>query len=350
MKVAVGLHKNSIDDWDSAVEFAVGAERLGVDSLWNAEGWAHDAATPLAYLMAKTTSLRFGSGIFQVGTRTPGLIAMTAQALDSLSGGRFILGLGTSGPQVIEGWHGIPFSKPVLHTKEVIEICRKIFTGEKFSYDGQHWQLPLTKERGGTGLSKSLLPGATPTPNLPIYVASLGPRNLHMTGELADGWLGTVFLPETADVFLNPLKLGAKEAGRSISDIDIVVGTRVQFTEDTEKLAEELKPGLAFQFGAMGTKNQNFYADAYRRQGWADEVSRIQSLWIAGKRDEARNQVPTDMVLRSVVAGSPAEVKEKLTLYKQVGVNTFRVDPAGRSITDRLDTLAETMKIINEIS
>tara|TARA_B110001454_G_scaffold218021_2_gene244807 strand:+ start:2194 stop:3246 length:1053 start_codon:yes stop_codon:yes gene_type:complete len=350
MKVAVALHKNSIDDWDSAVDFAVGAEKLGVDSLWSAEGWTHDAATPLAYLMAKTTSLRFGSGIFQVGTRTPGLIAMTAQTLDSLSGGRFMLGLGTSGPQVIEGWHGIPFSKPVLHTKEVIEICRKIFAGEKFSYDGHHWQLPLTKERGGTGLSKSLSPSATPTPDLPIYVASLGPKNLHMTGQFADGWLGTVFLPDTADVFLGPIKLGAEEAGRSISDIDILVGARVQFSEDVEKLAEELKPGLAFQVGAMGTKNQNFYADAYRRQGWADEVSRIQSLWIAGRRDEARTQVPTEMALSGVVVGSPTEVKEKLIRYKQVGVNTFRVDPAGSSIADRLDTLEETMKIINEIS
>ena len=217
MKVAVGLHKNSIDDWQSAIDFAVGAERLGVDSLWNAEGWAHDAATPLAYLMSRTNRLRFGSGIFQVGTRTPGLVAMTAQSLDSLSGGRFILGLGTSGPQVIEGWHGIPFSKPILQTREIIDICRRVFAGERLSYEGHHWQIPLGQERGGSGMGKALMPGTTPTPSLPIYVASLGPKNLRMTGELADGWLGTVFLPETADVFLGPLREGARRRLRACS-------------------------------------------------------------------------------------------------------------------------------------
>ena len=350
MKASVGLHRYAIEDWEEATEFALGAERLGVDSLWSAEAWAHDAATPLAYLIAKTTTLKFGSGIFQVGTRTPSLVAMTAVTLDSMSDGRFILGLGTSGPQVIEGWHGIPFRKPVTHTREIIDICRRIFNGETLAYDGDFWELPLSTERGGTGLGKALRSGAPVCPNLPIYVASLGPKNLFMTGALADGWLGTSFLPEAAETFLGPMREGAESVGRTLESIDIAVGGTVRFTEDVEQAADALKPSMAFQIGAMGSKTQNFYADAYRRQGWADEVSKIQRLWIEGRRDEARREVPTEMVLNSSILGSVADVAEKLKAYKDAGVNTFRVGPHGTNVNERLDTLAETMKILQEIN
>ena len=350
MKASVGLNRYAIEDWEEATEFAQGAERLGVDSLWSAEAWAHDAATPLAYLIAKTSTLKFGSGIFQVGTRTPSLVAMTAMTLDSMSGGRFILGLGTSGPQVIEGWHGIPFRKPVKHTREIIDICRRIFNGETLAYEGEFWELPLSVERGGTGLGKALRSGAPVCPNLPIYVASLGPKNLFMTGAFADGWLGTSFLPEAAETFLGPMRKGAESAGRTLESVDIAVGGTVRFTEDIEQAAEELKPSMAFQIGAMGSKTQNFYADAYRRQGWADEVSKIQGLWVEGRRDEARREVPTEMVLNSSILGSSADVAEKLKAYKDVGVNTFRVGPYGTSVGERLDTLAETMKILREIN
>lgn len=350
MKASVGLNRYAIEDWEEATEFALGAERLGVDSLWSAEAWAHDAATPLAYLIAKTSTLKFGSGIFQVGTRTPSLVAMTAMTLDSMSGGRFILGLGTSGPQVIEGWHGIPFRKPVKHTREIIDICRRIFNGKTLAYEGEFWELPLSVERGGTGLGKALRSGAPVCPNLPIYVASLGPKNLFMTGAFADGWLGTSFLPEAAETFLGPMRKGAESAGRTLESVDIAVGGTVRFTEDIEQAAEELKPSMAFQIGAMGSKTQNFYADAYRRQGWADEVSKIQGLWVEGRRDEARREVPTEMVLNSSILGSSADVAEKLKAYKDVGVNTFRIGPYGTSVGERLDTLAETMKILREIN
>lgn len=350
MKASVGLNRYAIEDWEEATEFAQGAERLGVDSLWSAEAWAHDAATPLAYLIAKTSTLKFGSGIFQVGTRTPSLVAMTAMTLDSMSGGRFILGLGTSGPQVIEGWHGIPFRKPVKHTREIIDICRRIFNGKTLAYEGEFWELPLSVERGGTGLGKALRSGAPVCPNLPIYVASLGPKNLFMTGAFADGWLGTSFLPEAAETFLGPMRKGAESAGRTLESVDIAVGGTVRFTEDIEQAAEELKPSMAFQIGAMGSKTQNFYADAYRRQGWADEVSKIQGLWVEGRRDEARREVPTEMVLNSSILGSSADVAEKLKAYKDVGVNTFRIGPYGTSVGERLDTLAETMKILREIN
>jgi len=267
-----------------------------------------------------------------------------------MSGGRFILGLGTSGPQVIEGWHGIPFRKPVKHTREIIDICRRIFNGETLAYDGEFWELPLSVERGGTGLGKALRSEAPVCPNLPIYVASLGPKNLFMTGAFADGWLGTSFLPEAAETFLGPMRKGAESVGRTLESVDIAVGGTVRFTEDIEQAAEELKPSMAFQIGAMGSKTQNFYADAYRRQGWADEVSKIQGLWVEGRRDEARREVPTEMVLNSSILGSSADVAEKLKAYKAVGVNTFRVGPYGTSVGERLNTLAETMKILREIN
>ena len=217
-------------------------------------------------------------------------------------------------------------------------------------YDGDFWELPLSTERGGTGLGKALRSGAPVCPNLPIYVASLGPKNLFMTGALADGWLGTSFLPEAAETFLGPMREGAESVGRTLESIDIAVGGTVRFTEDVEQAADALKPSMAFQIGAMGSKTQNFYADAYRRQGWADEVSKIQRLWIEGRRDEARREVPTEMVLNSSILGSSSDVTEKLKAYKDAGVNTFRVGPHGTNVNERLDTLAETMKIIQEIN
>ncbi len=346
MKVSVSLDREPITDWDSTLEFARGAERAGVDSLWSAEAWAHDAATPLAWLMAQTETLRFGSGIFQVGTRSPALTAMTAMSLDAMSGGRFMLGLGTSGPQVIEGWHGQPFSKAVTRTREVVEICRRIFNGETLAYDGELYTLPLDAEHGGSGEGKALRTGAPPTPDLPIYVASLGPANLRMTGELADGWLGGSFIPETAEVFLAPMREGAAAAGRSLDDIDLAVGASVWFTDDPEQAAESMRRGLAFSLGAMGSRAHNFYNDAYSRQGWADEAKLIQRLWLDGRRDEARAAVPTELVLQTHLIGDEATVAERLRVYRVAGIDTFRCGPRGPTVRERAETLKRFMDIV----
>jgi len=211
MKVAIDLGPPD-DDWDLRVSYALEAERLGVEMVWTAEAWGYDAATPLAFLAAKTSRIRLGTGIMQIGARTPAMTAMTALTLAALSDGRFLLGLGVSGPQVMEGWHGVPFDHPLERTREFVEMVRMITRGERLIYDGEIYRVPLP---GGEG--KALIPGAKPRPNLPIYLASLGPRNLELTGALADGWLGTSFIPEQARVFFDPLERGARDAGRSLA-------------------------------------------------------------------------------------------------------------------------------------
>jgi len=348
MKVAIGLGREAITDWDEVSTYAIESEKLGVDCIWTAEAWAHDVMTPLAYLAAKTEKIHLGTSIMQLGTRTPALVAMTAMTLDSMSSGRFRLGIGSSGPQVIEGWHGIPFARPLARTREVIEIVQRIFHGETLAYDGEFYQLPLLD--GGTGEGKALRPGAPPPKNVPIYIASLGPKNLRMTGEMADGWLGGSFMPEHADLFLDPIREGAQAAGRSLDDIDLQVGGTIWFTDDVEEAVKTLKPGLAFSIGAMGSRQHNFYNDAYRRQGFADEAREVQRLWLAGERDEARARVPDEMVLSSSLIGDKQMIRERLRIYRDAGINTFRAGPRGNNIAERLETLGRFMEIVDEVT
>ena len=348
MKVAIGLGREAITDWDGVTTWATEAEKLGVDCLWTAEGWAHDAMTPLAYLAAKTERLHLGTSIMQLGTRTPSLVAMTAMTLDAMSGGRFRLGVGSSGPQVIEGWHGIPFARPLARTREIVEIVQQIFRGEILSYEGDFYQLPL--RAGGSGEGKALRPGAPQPENVPIYIASLGPKNLRMTGEMADGWLGGSFMPEYADLFLDPIREGARAAGRSIDEIDLQVGGAVWFTDDVDEAVRTLKPGLAFSIGAMGSRQHNFYNDAYRRQGFADEARDVQRLWLSGERDKARARVPDEMVLSSNLIGDRQMIRERLRVYRDAGINTFRAGPRGRTVAERLDTLGRFMEVVREVT
>ena len=345
MQVSIGFHRDAIDDWEGLTNFTLEAERMGVATAWTAEAWAHDAATPLAYLAAKTDRIRLGAGIFQVGTRTPALLGMTAMALDSMSGGRFVLGLGTSGPQVIEGWHGVPFARAVTRTRELIEVVRMVMRGQTVAYDGDLYQLPLP---GGEG--KALRSGAPPTADVPIYIASLGPKNLELTGELADGWLAASFIPEHADVFLDSIRTGAQRAGRSLAEIDLQAGGGVQFTDDVDGAIEGRKRGIAFSLGAMGSRRHNFYNAAYRRQGYADEAAAIQRLWLDGRRDEARALVPDEMVRLTSMIGDEQMVRDRVRAYRDAGITTLRVDPHGATLADRLETLGRTVDIVNAVS
>lgn len=348
MKISVSFGREAITDWEEASTWAIEVEKLGVDCLWSAEAWAHDVMTPLAYLAAKTEKIHLGTSIMQVGTRTPALVAMTAMSLDTMSNGRFRLGVGSSGPQVIEGWHGVPFAKPLARTREVIEIVQRIFNGERLSYEGEFYQLPLRD--GGSGEGKSLISGAPSPKHVPIYIASLGPKNLRMTGEIADGWLGTSFSPEYADLFFDPIREGAEAAGRSFSELDIQVGGTIWFTEDITTAADKLKPNLAFTLGAMGSKAHNFYNDAYRRQGWADEALEIQRLWLSGKRDEARARVPNEMVLAGNLIGDEESIRNRLRQYRDAGVTTFRASPHGVNVGERLETLGRFMDIAAQVT
>ncbi len=343
MKVSIGIGgaaSNAQRDFQEHVAFVTEAEKLGVDAAWSAEAWGQDAVTPLAYLAARTERIRLGTGIMQISARTPSMTAMTALSLAAISGDRFLLGLGVSGPQVVEGLQGRPFRAPLTRLRETVDIVRLAFAGERIRYDGKHHRLPLP---GGEGKALRLAQGANP--NIPIYLATLGPKALVYTGEAADGWLGTSFVPNAADAHLAHIRQGAQAAGRSMRDIDIQVGGTVGFG-DAEELAAPLKMGLAFTLGAMGSAATNFYNDAYKRSGWESVAREAQALWVAGRRDAAAQAIPTEMVLAGNLLGSEADVRERLATYRDAGVTTIRLSPVGRDLTERLDTLGRAMALL----
>lgn len=342
MQVAIGGVVLTAED----VELVVEADRLGAHSMWVPEAWGQDALTPLAYLAARTTSIRLGSGIVQVGARTPANLAMAAASLQTLSGGRFLLGLGTSGPQVMEGWHGVRFPSPLAATRETIEIVRKALAGEKLEYHGRIFDLPLP---GGPGRPiRSMLPVATP---VPMYIAALGPKNLALTGEIADGWIGNAFLPECADAFLPFIEEGIARAGgaRRLADLDLLMPVAVEFTDDVDEAADRHARGYAFTIGAMGSKSSNFYNAAFARQGFADDVAAVQDLWLAGRREEAAERVPRDIGFRTNLLGTRAMVKDRLRLYRRAGITTLQAKLDG-DLQHKVDTLAQLIDLVNEVN
>lgn len=343
MKVSIGIGSAYYNgqDWDQLVDYAVAADRMGVDQAWSAEAWGMDSIVPLAYLAAKTEHIKLGTGIMQISARVPTMAAMTAQSLDTVSKGRFILGLGVSGPQVVEGLHGAAFAKPLSRLREYVEILRIALAGEKVQYDGEHYLLPRP---GGEG--KPIRLSQPPRPDLPIYLATLGPKSLEMTGQLADGWLGTSFLPDHADVFLDHLRAGAEKAGRTLADIDIQTGGYFEVGDDVEKLINDRKPAMAFTLGAMGSAKTNFYNQAYRRAGYEDVAIEVQRLWVSGKREEAIRAVPDDLVLQANLIGTEEMVREQLKRYREVGVNTLRLSTGGDTWPERTAALEAVMDLI----
>jgi F420-dependent oxidoreductase-like protein len=351
MKLAIGLgtpYAPDINDiqLEKQLDYVLEAERLGVESVWSAEAWGYDAVTPLAFLAAKTSRIRLGTGIIQIGSRTPAMIAMTALTMATLSHNRFILGLGVSGPQVMEGWHGVRFARPLQRTREVVEIVRMIARGERLSYNGEIYQLPLP---GGEG--KALVPDAQPNPRLPIYLATLGPKNLELTGELADGWLGTSFIPEYARIFFDPIEAGAKKVGRSLTDINLQVNAgAVAFSDDLESLIAPRKLPLAFSLGAMGSRKNNFYNEAFQRAGYAEIALRVQDLWLQRQREAAVALIPDELVLKTNLIGTKEMVRERLRIYQQAGATTLSVFPVGKTLTEQLAGLGQLAELIREMN
>ena len=343
MRVAISLRLAS-EDWEQASAYVVEAERLGVDCVWSAEAWGHDAVTPLAFVAARTSRIRLGTGIMQAGTRTPALVAMTAMSLAAMSRGRFLLGLGVSGPQVIEGWHGIRFERPVQRIREIVEIVRRATRGERLEFKGSVYELPLP---GGEG--KALRSAAKPQPNIPVYLATLSPKSLEVTGEIADGWLGTSFMPDHARVFFDHLETGARRAGRSLRSLDLQAGGFVAFSDHVERLIPPRKPGLAFTLGAMGSRQHNFYNDAFKRAGYTDVALEVQRLWLDGHREEAAARVPDELVLKTNLLGTEAMVRRRLELYRDAGVTTLRVEPAGETLDERLATLGRLLTLVRAL-
>jgi F420-dependent oxidoreductase-like protein len=339
--VQVGIAATVASQQDA--DFVADAERLGATSAWVAETWGQDALTQLAYLAARTDRIGLGSAIAQLGARTPAMLAMSAMSLQLLSGGRFRLGVGTSGPQVMEGWHGVRFDAPLAMTRETIEIVRAVTAGDRLRHDGRVYQLPLPNGPGRA------LRSALPPARVPIYVAAIGPRNLELTGEVADGWIGSVFIPEHAGVFLDRLRAGAAAGGRSLADLDLVVPVAVEFTEEVDAAVARHARGYAFTIGAMGSPRQNFYNAALARQGYAEDVQAVQQLWLAGRRAEAADRVPAELGAKTNLVGTPAMVADRLRLYRDAGVSTLEARLSGDR-TARLDTLAQLIELVAAVS
>lgn len=346
MRVAIGFGgpaSGGRADWPATVEFVRECERVGADSAWSAEAWGRDAVSQVAFLAARTERIRLGTGIMQVSARVPAMTAMTALTLAELSDGRFLLGLGASGPQVVEGLHGRPFARPLERLRETVEIVRMAFRGERLSYQGRQHVLPRP---GGEG--KALRLALPPNPSIPIYLATLGPKGLELTGALADGWLGTSFLPERADAFLAHLRAGAERAGRRLAALDLQAGGDVEFGDDVEAMIDRRRPRYAFTLGAMGSRAHNFYNDAFRRGGFEEAGREVQALWLEGRREDAAAAVPAEMVLGSNLLGPESAVRERIRRYRDAGITTLRLSPAGGSLAERVETLGRAIELVRE--
>jgi F420-dependent oxidoreductase-like protein len=326
------------------VEFVQAADRLGVDSVWSAEAWGHDAVTSLAYLAGKTERIKIATGIMQISARVPAMTAMTALSLHAISQGRFILGLGVSGPQVVEGLHGSTYDKPLTRLKEHVDICRMAFAGEKLRYDGKTQVLPRP---GGEG--KAIRLDHRPA-DIPIFLATLSPKALEYTGEAADGWLGTSFSPEHSGAHLAHVARGAAKAGRTLADIELHAAVTVGIDDDVQALVDGRKPGVAFAMGAMGSAQTNFYNAAFARAGYADDAKAIQDLWIQGKHDEAVARVPDAMVTEFQALGTRDMVRDRLQKYREVGISTLnlRLDTV-RGQSARIKLLEEIVDLVSDM-
>src|SRR4051812_21549281 len=314
------------------VKLAQEAERLGFDSAWAAEAWGTDAVTVLSYVAATTTTLKVGSAIMQIPGRTPANTAMTAATLDLMSGGRFILGLGTSGPQVVEGWHGQAWGKPLGKTREYVEIVRTALRRDVVEHEGEHYRIPYDGP-GATGLGKPLKLMLRPRrADIPIYLAAIGPKNVALAAEIADGWLPIFVDPERFGDAFGPSLAEAREGFEIAATVSVLVG------DDVQSLRDALKPYLALYVGGMGAKGRNFYNALMRRYGWEDEAERIQELYLGGKQREAIAAVPDELVDAVALVGPKERIRDRLEAWRETPVTTLIV---GSAQPEALRVLAE---------
>ncbi len=306
------------------------AERLGYDSIWTAEAYGSDCLTPLAWWGAKTERIKLGTAIVQMSARQPAATAMAAMTMDHLSGGRFILGLGVSGPQVVEGWYGMPFAKPLARTREYIGILRDIWARKgPVVADGEHYKLPLP---GGTGLAKPLKSSIHPLrEEIPIYLGAEGPKNIALCAELCDGWLSMLFAPAEQEHYAGYLsegferRAGGPKAGRGFEDFDVNATVPFIVSDDVDAAADALRPFYALYFGGMGAKGTNFHANVAIRMGYEKEVDEIASLYLEGKKDEAGAKVPRELIEQMSLIGSPEKIRHDLDAWRESIVTTLLV-------------------------
>lgn len=346
MKLAIGFMPSG-NDFAEMIEFVKGAEELGVDQIWMPEAYGTDAVTILGWLAAQTSRIKLGSAILQMPARAPAMTAMTGATLDLLSGGRALLGIGLSGPQVAEGWYGQPYTKPIQRTREYIDIMRIIWDREeRLAYDGEVYKLPA---EGGKGLGKPLKLMFKPSRRLPVYLASLGPKNVALTAELADGWLPAFFVPDRIDVFSDALKEGAARSGRDLSTLDVVVGATVAIGDDVpiDAVRSMAKMPVGFYIGGMGAREANFYNDLACRYGYEKEAKEIQDLFLSGKKQEAMALVPDSLVDSMGLWGDSGRIRERLDVYRDAGVTTLNCQLGG-GIEQRLTQIRRLIELAGD--
>lgn len=326
-----GLGLSSQDQLDIVGE----AERLGYDSVWTAEAYGSDSATVLGWLAGQTSRIRLGSGIFQMPGRSAAMTAMTAATIDQLSGGRMILGIGSSGPQVAEGWHGQRFARQLQRTREYVAVVRMALARERVEFHGETLRLPLPD---GPGKALKLTIGPVQE-RIPIYLAAIGPKNTELAGEIADGWIPTLFSPEHVSELRPLLEQGAQRAGRTLDGFDIAPTVNVFVTDDLQSARDAMRPFIALYVGGMGSREKNFYNNLVCRYGFEREAKQIQDLYLEGKREEAMAAIPEKLIDTVSLCGPEDVVRERLAVYHDAGVGTLGVTPIAFSKDDRLAQL-----------
>ena len=330
----IGMLTGNVDALAATVRRA---DQIGIDSVWASEAWGADAVTVLAYLAGQTDNIKLATGIMQIPGRTPANTAMTAMALDLLSGGRAVIGLGLSGPQVVEGWHGVPYGKPLARTREYVDIIRAIVArDEPVVYEGSEYQVPYTGP-GASGLGKPLRSMIHPIrTEIPIYLAALGPKNVRQTAEIADGWLPIFYSPEREDIFNSHLDAGLEAAGRSPDSFAIAPSVSVAVGDDIDACRDQLRPQLALYIGGMGARGKNFYNDLACRYGFEEAAATIQDLYLDGKKAEAAAAVPDALVDETGLAGPIDRIIDRLEAWKDSRVDTLILSTRDPEVLERL--------------
>ena len=329
----------------AGLEIAQAAERLGYDSIWTAEAYGSDAATPLAWLAAGTSTIRLGAGIFQIPGRSAAMTAMTAATIDNLSNGRLILGLGTSGPQVSEGFHGVRFGKQLQRTREYMAVVRMALEHQKLELHGETIDLPLP-DGPGKALKLSIRPIQQ---HIPIYLAALGPKNVALAGEIADGWLPVFFSPEHTAELREPIEEGARRSGRSLDDFAVCPTVNVMISDDLESARNAMRPMLALYVGGMGSREQNFYNRLVSSYGFERAAKQVQDLYLDGRRSEAMEALPDEMIDLVSIAGPPAKAREKIRAFGDAGVDTLIVSGMAVDTEDRIEQMRLVAELAREV-
>jgi F420-dependent oxidoreductase-like protein len=317
------------------LEIVQEAERLGYDSVWTAEAYGSDAATVLAWLAAQTTKIRLGSAIFQMPGRSAAMTAMTAATIDELSGGRMILGIGSSGPQVAEGWHGQRFARQLQRTREYVAVVRKALTRERLEFHGETLELPLP-DGPGKPLKLTISPVQE---RIPIYLAAIGPKNTALAGEIADGWIPTFFSPEHVGELRALLEEGAARSGRSLESFQIAPTVNSFVSDDLELARNLMRPVLALYIGGMGSREQNFYNQLVQRYGFEEAAREVQDLYLDGKKAEAGDAIPAELIDLVSLCGPREAVRDRIAAFRDAGVGTLMITPMAFTVEDRIAQL-----------